>query len=447
MFDNRKPNDKVPPEPYNGIPAEEILALRQEHLMPNHLLYYKEPVAIVQGRMQYLYDSEGKQYLDAIAGIVTVSAGHCNPRVLAKTIEQMKLLQHITNIYLHPGIAQYAKMLAEKMPSPDLKQSFFTNSGSEANDLALLAASLYTGNLDVIALRNAYHGDSRITMSLSGHSTWRYPVPTQGNVHHAPPGYCYRCPMRMTYPACDLACARSMEDVILGSTTGKIAAVIAEPIQGVGGTVVPPPEYFGIIYEIVKRYGGLFIADEVQTGFGRTGTAYWGIQNWKVEPDIVTMAKGIGNGIPLGAVTTRPEIAESLKGKLYFNTFGGNPVSMAQGMATLQEIDEQGLQENCLQLGGFLLDGLKKLEHDYDAAGEARGMGLMLGLELVKSSESREPGTEITAQVFEMAKDRGLLLGKGGLYGNVLRIKPPMCITRDDAEFILEVLGDCFRNL
>lgn len=448
MFDNRKPNNNIPPpETYNGIPAEEILALRQEYLMPNHLLYYKNPVAIVQGDMQYLYDSEGKQYLDAIAGIVTVSVGHCNPRVLEKTIEQMRVLQHITNIYLHPGIAQYGQMLAEKMPSPELKQSFFTNSGSEANELALLAAALHTGNLDVLALRNAYHGDSRITMSLCGHSTWRYPVPTQANVHHAPPGYCYRCPMKLTYPTCDLACARSVEDVILASTTGKIAAVIAEPIQGVGGTVVPPPEYFEIVYEIVKRYGGLFIADEVQTGFGRTGSAYWGIQNWNVEPDIVTMAKGIGNGIPLGAVTSTPEIADSLKGKLFFNTFGGNPVSMAQGMATLQEIDEQDLQENCRSLGEFLLDGLKKLERDYEVVGEARGMGLMLGLELVKSSQNREPGSEITAQIFEMAKDRGLLLGKGGLYGNVLRIKPPMCITRDDAEFILDVLDDCFKNL
>ena len=448
MFDNRKPNDNIPPpEPYNGPPAGEILALRQEYLMPNHLLYYKEPVAIVQGDMQYLYDSEGKQYLDAIAGIVTVSVGHCNPRVLEKTMAQMRLLQHTTCIYLHPAIAQYAQMLAEKMPWPNLKQSFFTNSGSEANDLALLAASLYTGNLDVLALRNAYHGGSRITMSLCGHSTWRYPVPTQSNVHHAPPGYCYRCPLKLTYPSCDLACARSIEDVILGSTSGKIAAVIAEPIQGVGGTVVPPPEYFEIVYDIVKRYGGLFISDEVQTGFGRTGSAYWGIQNWNVEPDIITMAKGIGNGIPLGAVTSTPEIAGSLKGKLFFNTFGGNPVSMAQGMATLQEIDEQGLQENCRQIGEFLLDGLKELERNYDVIGEARGMGLMLGLELVKSAESREPATELTAQIFEMAKDRALLLGKGGLHGNVLRIKPPMCITRDDAEFILEVLDDCFKNL
>jgi len=448
MATYRKPNDNVaPPATYDGPSAEEILAMRREFLMPNHILYYKKPIAIVQGNMQYLYDSEGKQYLDAIAGVVSISVGHCNPRVIDKTIEQIRLLQHTTTIYLHPLIVQFARRLAEKMPSQDMKQTFFTNSGSEANDLALLAATLYTGNPDILAVRSGYHGGSRLPMSLTAVSTWRYPVPALPNIHHVLHGYCYRCPVKLAYPSCGIACARDVENVILHSTTGKIAAFIGEPIQGVGGVVTPPPEYFKIIYDIVKKHDGLYISDEVQTGFGRTGSAYWGIQNWGVVPDIITMAKGIGNGVPLGAVTSTKEIAAPLGQKIFFNTFGGNPVSMAQGMATLQEIDDRKLQENSAQIGERLMEGFQTLYRKYEVIGEVRGMGLMLGVELVKSRQSREPAPEATAQIMELAKECGLLVGRGGLYGNVIRIKPPMCITSDDADFLLDVLDDCFQEL
>jgi alanine-glyoxylate transaminase/(R)-3-amino-2-methylpropionate-pyruvate transaminase len=448
MSSYRKPNPEAPePEPYKGPSTEEMLRLRQEYLMPNHVLYYKNPIAVVEGRMQYLYDSEGRQYLDAIGGIVTVSVGHSNPRILEKTIEQLKKLQHATTLYLHPLVLDMAKKLAERMPSPRLRQTFFTNSGSESNELAILTAILSTGNLDILALRNSYHGDSRVTMSMCGHSTWRYPVPMYPNIHHVIPGYCYRCPLGLSYPSCKVQCALDMENIILSCTTGRIAAFIAEPIQGVGGVVTPPPEYFSIIHKIIKKYGGLFISDEVQTGLGRTGSHYWGIQNWGVEPDIITMAKGIGNGIPMGAVTTSPEIASALKGKTYFNTFGGNPVSMAQGIATLEEIDNQHLQENCSRIGAILLDGFRRLEKKYDNIGEVRGMGLMLGIEIVESKETRKPGTSAATQIHELAKDRGLLIGKGGLHGNVLRIKPPMCITESDAGFLLDVLDDCFQNI
>lgn len=441
MEEYRMPDpDAIEISDYKDLSRDEILALRKEYLTPNHVLYYKNPIAIVEGKMQYLYDSEGRQYLDAIAGIVTVSVGHCHPDVIKKTKEQTDRLQHITNIYLNPNIVKFAKALAGKMPDPELKQTFFTSSGSEANELALLTAKLYTGRLDILALRNAYHGDSVNTMSLCGHSTWRYNIPGMTNVHHIIPGYCYRCPLKLTYPSCNVQCARDARNIIESCTTGKIAALIVEPIQGVGGAVVPPKEYFGILYDIVKKADGIYISDEVQTGFGRTGYHYWGIQNWGVTPDAITMAKGIGNGIPLGGFTTRKEIAAPLSQKTYFNTFGGNPVSTAQGLATLEVIDKEGLQENSRVVGEYLMEALKRLESKHQIIGEVRGLGLMTGVELVKDRESREPATEETAMVFEKAKDLGLLVGKGGLYGNVLRIKPPMCFTKDNVDFLYDIL-------
>lgn len=422
------------------LTRDEVLALRNEYIPNVVFKYYREPINLVRGEMQYLYDDTGRQYLDAFGGIVTVSVGHCHPEVTAKTKAQIDKIQHTTTIYLHPAMPLLAKKLAEKMPSADLKVTFFTNSGSETNDLALTLARLFTGNLDVITLRNGYHGASLATNSIVGHSTWRLPVPMTGNVYQAAPGYCYRCPFNLTYPSCDLQCARDVESVIKYSTSGKIAAFLAEPMQGVGGTVTPPPEYFKIVYEIVKKYGGLFIADEVQSGFGRTGTHYWGIENWGVTPDAISMAKGIGNGVPLSALTTRKEIADSLSGKIWFNTFGGNPVSMVQGLATLEVIDREGIQANALTVGNYLKEKLTGLMDKHRLIGEVRGMGLMLGVELVKDRKTKEPATSETAEVMERTKNYGLLIGKGGLFGNTLRIKPPMCITKGDADFLCEVL-------
>ncbi|MDZ7269702.1 MAG: aspartate aminotransferase family protein [candidate division KSB1 bacterium] len=424
----------------NELNRDQVLALRREYLPPAVFMYYREPVNLVRGHMQYLYDDTGRQYLDALGGIVTISVGHCHPEVIAKTKAQIDKLQHATTIYLHPAMPLLAQKLAEKMPSPDLKVTFFTNSGSETNDLALTMARLFTGNLDVLALRNCYHGAGLATMSLVGHSTWKYPIPTAGNIHHVAPGYCYRCPFGKTYPACDLHCARDVENVIRHNTSGRVAAFIGEPIQGVGGTVTPPPEYFKIVYDIVKKYGGLFIADEVQTGFGRTGSHYWGIQNWGVTPDAITMAKGIGNGIPLSALTTRREIAEAMSQKIWFNTFGGNPVSMVQGLATLEVIDKEGTQANAARVGNYLKEKLTALMDKHRLIGEVRGLGLMLGVELVKDRQSKEPATAETAEVMERTKNNGLLIGKGGLYGNVLRIKPPMCLTLSDADFLIDTL-------
>jgi alanine-glyoxylate transaminase/(R)-3-amino-2-methylpropionate-pyruvate transaminase len=432
------------PVPYTGPSREEVLALRRQYLTPGLITYYREPLLLVEGHMQYLWDETGKQYLDGFAGIVSVSVGHCHPKVVEKVREQVGKLQHTTTIYLHPTIGRLGQKLAEHMPAQSgLSVSYFTNSGSEANEIAMLASREYTGNCDVISLRNGYHGCTQGMMGLTAVGTWKFKSNPTVNVKHATPGYCYRCPYGLEYPSCDVKCARDIEDLIRYETTGEVACFIAEPIQGVGGAVVPPPEYFQIAYDIVRKHGGLCIADEVQTGFGRTGTKFWGFENWGVTPDLVTMAKGIGNGAPLGACVARPEIAAVMKNRLHFNTFGGNPVSVTQGLATLEVIDSENIQENALRVGGHLKERLLEVQERQALIGEVRGMGLMLGVELVRDRQTREPATKETADVVELCKDRGLLVGKGGLHGNVLRIKPPMCLTKDDADF----LADCLEEV
>ncbi len=429
------------PAKYDGPTREEVIALRRQFLSPGLVTYYKDPLMIVDGHMQYVYDETGRRYLDAFAGIVTISVGHCHPQIAEKVRQQIGTLQHTTTVYLHPAIGQLAEKLASKMPV-GLSQSYFTNSGSEANEVAVLSAREFTGNQDVIALRNSYHGGTSVPMSLTAHGTWKFKSNQQANVHHTHAGYCYRCPYGLTYPSCDLKCAHDIKDVITYQTPGEVACFIGEPIQGVGGTVTPPKEFFGIIYDIVRQHGGICIADEVQGGFGRTGTHYWSHQNWGVVPDAITMAKGIGNGVPLGAMTTRPEIAEVLTNRIHFNTFGGNPVSMIQGLATLEVIDEENIQENAFRVGTHLKAGLEGLQDKHSLIGEVRGLGLMLGVELVRDRASKEPASAECADVIELTKERGLLIGKGGLQGNTLRIKPPMCLTRDDADYIIACLDE-----
>lgn len=431
------------PRPYDGPPRDEVIALRQQYLSPGLIRYYRDPLLIAEGHMQYVWDEVGKQYLDAFAGIVTISVGHCHPEVVARVREQLGRLQHTTTIYLHPTIGQFAERLAQHMPAGSgLDISYFTNSGSEANEIAILSAREFTGNVDVLSLRSAYHGGTQGAMSLTAHGTWKFKTSPSSNVKNATPGYCYRCPYGLEYPSCDVKCARDVEELIRYETSGEVACFIGEPIQGVGGAVTPPPEYFQIVYDIVRKHGGICIADEVQTGFGRTGAQFWGFENWGVTPDMVTMAKGIGNGAPLGACVTRAGIADVMAHRVHFNTFGGNPLSMTQGLATLEIIDRDNLQENARAVGGHLRERLEELQTRHALIGEVRGLGLMLGVELVKDRSAKEPAGDETAEVLELARERGLLLGKGGLYGNVLRIKPPLCITKDDADFIADCLNE-----
>lgn len=432
------PTDHTP-KPYTGPSRDEVLALRRQFVNPAVFTIYREPIMIVEGHMQYLYDETGRRYLDMFAGIVTVSCGHCHPRVTAAIKQQTDTLQHATTIYLHPNYVQLAKKLASKMPA-GLDVTYFTNSGSEANDLAISMARLLTGNNDVVALRNAYHGGSPSAMGLTSHYTWKFPMPQNVGVHHVLNPDPYRSPFTGTPEEIARKTANEIRETIRYSTPGRIAAFIAEPIQGVGGATHGATNYFQEAYAIAREHGGLCIADEVQTGFGRTGTRYWGFENFDVVPDIVTMAKGIGNGVPLAAVTTRMEVARALTQRIHFNTFGGNPVSMAAGLAVLDVIEEENLQQNCLKLGKRFKDGLGKLQQTHRLIGDVRGMGLMLGVELVRDRKTRDPAKQETLDVLEHCREMQMLLGKGGLEGNVLRIKPPMCITADDVDYALDVL-------
>ena len=434
------------PKPYTGPSAETVLALRKQYLNPGILLYYKQPIMIVEGKMQYVWDHTGKRYLDGLGGIVTVSVGHCHPHVVAAANRQNETLQHATTLYLHPNIATYAEKLASKFPG-DLKCVYFVNSGSEANDLALLMARLYTGNYDLIALRNAYHGGNASGMGVTANSNWKFNVPHSFGVHHAVAPYPYRGPFGHDDPEAGRKYADDVKQVIDYTTPGKVAGFIAESIQGVGGFVVFPDGYLKHTYAHVRAAGGVCIADEVQTGFGRTGTHYWGFETQGVIPDIVTMAKGIGNGAPLAAVVTTPKIAAVIAQKTHFNTFGGNPVVCAIGQAVLEVIDQEKLQANSLKLGNYILAGLEKLKAKYPVIGDVRGKGLMLGIEFVKDRATKEQGKEACAQVVENARELGLLLGKGGLWGQTIRFAPPMNITTADADFLLAVLDESLGAL
>ncbi|HME88279.1 MAG TPA: aminotransferase class III-fold pyridoxal phosphate-dependent enzyme [Chthoniobacterales bacterium] len=434
------------PKKYIGPSADEVLRLRKEFLNPGIFLYYKKPLMLVEGKMQYVWDEHGRRYLDALGGIVTVSVGHCHPDVVEVARKQNETLQHSTTIYLQPNIAEYAQKLASKMPG-ELKVCYFTNSGSEANDLALLMARAYTNNYEVISLRNAYHGGSTLTMGTTGNRGWKFNVPHSFGVHHAMTPDPYRGLWGRDDADAGKKYAADVKNLIDFATPGQVAAFIAESIQGVGGCVVFPDGYLKHAYEHVRAAGGLCIADEVQAGFGRTGSHYWGFETQGVIPDIVTMAKGIGNGCPLGAVVTTPKIAAALAQRTHFNTFGGNPVVCAQGSVVLDVIDREKLQENSLKIGNQILAGLNKLKEKHNIIGDVRGKGLLLGIELVKDRQSKDPAGNECARVMETSKEMGLLLGKGGLWGQTIRFSPPMCVNEQDADFLLEVLDRGLASL
>ncbi|CAG0883175.1 unnamed protein product [Cyprideis torosa] len=450
-----------------GRTYEEIVALRKKHLHPIvKTLYYRRPLLIHQGHKQWLFDHEGKRYLDMFAGIVTVSVGHGHPKVQEAAEKQMRLLGHTTHIYMFPKVHEYAEKLASKMPE-GLNTVMLMNSGSEANDMAVKMARLFTGRLDFLSHRNGYHGMSPSAMALTAISTWRHALPPAPGIHHVMNPDVFKgpwggracrdspCQVKRECSCTEGRCqatdqyVEQVKDTIVHSTSNAgLAGYISEPIQGVGGTVQLPRGYLPKVYELVRSRGGVCVSDEVQTGFGRTGSHFWGFEGQGVTPDIVTMAKGIGNGYPLAAVVTRPEIAASINNALYFNTYGGNPVACAVGEAVLDVIEEEGLQENCRVVGTHLLEGLKRVQDEFPQwIGDVRGKGLMVGVELIGEEGTTIPlPAEKVLDVWERTKELGVLFGKGGLSGNVLRLKPPMCINKADADFAVDSLRRAIKE-
>jgi len=407
--------------------------------------YYKEPLPFVRGEGKWLFDASGRRYLDFFGGIVTVGLGHCDPRVVSAIEKQVRTLQHVSTLFPTIPIVELAEKLASIFPGQKPAKCFFTNSGTEAIETAVVTARVHTQRTEIIALRHGYHGRSMLSMSLTAHGPWRLGGVQDPAIRHAMAPYCYRCPLGLKPETCGTACAQDVEDVIKTTTSGRPAAFIAEPIMGVGGFITPPKEYHGIVADIVRRYDGLFIADEVQTGWGRTGGKWFGIEQYGVKPDIIVAAKSLGNGHPVGATVARAEVADSFKG-LTIATFGGNPVTMAACKAVVDAIETDRLLDNATTVGAHFRARLEGLQWKHQAIGEVRGMGLMQGLELVKDRETREPAPQTAAAVMEAAKDHGLIIGKGGLYGNVLRISPALNVSAQDADQAADLLDKAFAQ-
>jgi len=431
--------------PQEAKRSDEVRRKHKEYLWPSVMNYYQEPLVTDRASMQHVWDLDGRKYLDFFGGILTISVGHCNPKITGPMKAQVERLQHTSTLYPNEAIVALAEKLAQITPGA-LQKSFFTNSGTEANEAALMLARAATGNFDVVALRHAYSGGSQLAKAVTAQSPWRKSGIISQGIAHAVNPYCYRCPLGLTYPDCEVRCANDVDNLIQTGTSGNIAAFIAEPIQGVGGFITPPPEYFKMVFKIVKKYGALFIADEVQTGFGRTGKKWFGIEQWEVTPDVITCAKGMGNGAPIGATITTADLAGQFKG-LNLSTFGGNPVTSVSARATIQVIEEENLLENADKMGRYFRGKLDELKDRHMLIGDVRGMGLMQGLELVKDRKTKEPAPEATVQVMERARENDLLNGKGGLMGNTLRLSPMLNIGKADVDEAVRLLDKSFSEV
>jgi 4-aminobutyrate aminotransferase-like enzyme len=420
----------------------DLVRRHRESLFPSVGLFYDEPIELRRGERQYLYDSEGKQYLDFFGGIATVSSGHAIPEINDEIKAQLDRVTHTSTLFLIRSQIELAERIKAMTP-PQLNRVFFTNSGTEANEAAFLITTLNRNSNEIVALRHSYHGRSFATINASGQTPWRSSTLSPLHVHYVGNPYCYRCPWEKTYPSCDMLCARDVGAVIETTTSGNPAAFIAEPIQGVGGFIAPPPEYFIEVQSILRRYGIPFIADEVQTGWGRLGVTDFGFQAYGVEPDVVVFAKGLANGIPIGGLIATDELAQSIR-SLSLSTFGGNPIATTAALANLNYIATNNLRENAREVGAYLIEQLWGLADRHHVIGDVRGMGLLVAVELVRDRRTKEPAPDTTLRVLDEAKDRGLIVGKGGLYGNVLRICPPLIVTRSDVDAAIAILDETF---
>src|SRR5438477_4325927 len=422
--------------------AKELRRKQKEFLFPNVSTYYDEPIVVESAKGLTVRDVDGKEYLDFFGGILTVSVGHCHPRVTEAVIEQQKKLVHVSTLYPTLPQLELAEKLVELRPLREQAKVFFTDAGTEANETAVAVAREATGRHELVVLRHNYAGRGTLALSMMGNKHYR--PRTQSEVPgirfaHAP--YCYLCDFGLKYPDCGIACAKDLKSLIETTNDGEIAAFMAEPILGVGGFITPPKEYFEVAVPLARSAGGLFIADEVQTAWGRTGGKWWGVQQYGVEPDIVTSAKGMANGQPIGLTLAKASIADKAK---YANisTFGASPISMAAAIATLKVIEEEKLLFNTQMMGKALRDGLESLQERFQGIGDVRGMGLMQAIELVKDRGSKEPDPQGTNRLMEATRKRGLLIGKGGLYGNALRIAPPMVVNKGQIDDAIRLLGE-----
>ena len=399
-----------------------------------------EPVEVESAEGVTVKDKNGKEYLDCYSGIAVTNAGHRNPEVLKAAKEQMDKYVHVcTYVYYVEPVADLAEKLAEVTPGK-LEKSFFGNSGAEANEGAMRIAKKYTKKNEFIALRASFHGRTIGTLSITGnYARKRGGGPFLSGIAFAPTPYCYRCPFGKTYPNCNLECAKAVEDVFRFDTSDNVAAFIAEPVMGEGGIIPPPDEYFKEVKAILERHGSLLIADEVQSGFGRTGKLF-AIEHYGVEPDIMTMAKGIADGFPISAFITRKEIADAFEVGDHLSTFGGNPVSAKAALANLEVMLRDKLPEKASEVGSYLMDKLNELKEKYPLIGDVRGKGLMVGIELVLD-KNKTPASDVAGKIRHRVLEEGLLIGKGGVYGNVIRFQPPLIITKTEIDEALSILG------
>jgi alanine-glyoxylate transaminase/(R)-3-amino-2-methylpropionate-pyruvate transaminase len=417
----------------------EVAEKQKELLFPCVTTYYEEPIAFERGEGAKLWDVEGTEYLDFFGGILTVSLGHAEPRVTDAVVAQAKKLVHTSALYPIPAQVAAAERLIQISPIKGKQKAFSTNSGTEADETALVLAKVFTKTTEVIALRHSYSGRTLVAMTNTAHSKYRaLPAQVPGTVHaHAP--YCYRCPYGATPANCGLRCAEDLEELIATCTTGRPAAFFAEPILGVGGFITPPEDYFKVAVGIVKKAGGLFICDEVQTGFGRTGEHWNGIEHYGVEPDLVTYAKGIANGYAMGATLARADVADAFTAGS-IATFGGNPISATAAVATMKVMADERVPERAARLGARLRGRLEAMKEKYPVIGDVRGMGLMQAIELVEDRATKKPAAAATARFAEACKRRKLLVGKGGLYGNTVRIAPPMLIGEAEIDAACDIM-------
>jgi 4-aminobutyrate aminotransferase-like enzyme len=426
---------------------EALLASRQKNFLPL-ALYHDKPLSLVKAEGMYMWDSQGTQYLDCIGGIICISAGHNHPKIKQKLIGMLENNepQHVSTLYLNEHPIKLAETLIAEAPE-GIDRASFTNSGSEANELAFMTSRHSTGESIIINLRHSYHGGTAATQAQCGHSSWRFRSQPVTATTSALEPYCYRCPFNKKPDSCDFECAQNVETTIQTSTHGKIAAMIVEPVMGVGGFITPPKEYFDRVTKIVHEYGGKYISDEVQTGAGRCGGNFLLTKELEIDADMITMAKGFGNGAAIGAVLMKSEDADSLKGKLYFNTFGADPYPTAQAQATMDIIAEEKLIENSREMGARIVDGLNELAKTHEMIGDVRGRGLLLGMEMVRDRKSKEHAVDEAARLMDTCKDKGVLLGKGGLKGNVIRIAPPMTINAEQVDQLLETIDQSLAEL